>query len=40
MYCDISEVAYPHHMWGIDITSIRLRSGWMYLVALLDWYSR
>ncbi len=32
--------AYPNHMWGIDITSIRLHAGWMYLVAILDWYSR
>jgi len=32
--------AYPKHIWGIDITYIRLRGGWMYLVALLDWYSR
>ena len=31
---------YPNHVWGIDITYIRLRGGWMYLVAILDWYSR
>jgi putative transposase len=30
----------PNHIWGIDITYIRLRGGWMYLVAVLDWYSR
>lgn len=29
-----------NHIWGIDITYIRLRAGWMYLVAVLDWYSR
>jgi putative transposase len=27
-------------VWGIDITYIRLRAGWMYLVAIMDWYSR
>jgi len=32
--------AYPNHVWGIDITYIRLRGGWMYLVAVLDWYAR
>jgi len=32
--------AYPNHVWGIDITYIRLRAGWLYLVAVLDWYSR
>jgi len=30
----------PNHVWGIDITYIRLRAGWLYLVAVLDWYSR
>ncbi len=32
--------SYVHHVWGIDITYVRLRAGWMYLVAILDWYSR
>ena len=32
--------SYPNHIWGIDITYIRLQRGWMYLVAILDWYSR
>jgi putative transposase len=32
--------SYPNHIWGIDITYIRLQHGWMYLVAILDWYSR
>jgi putative transposase len=32
--------ARPNHVWGIDITYIRLRNGWMYLVAVLDWFSR
>ena len=31
---------YPNHVWGVDITYIRLRAGWMYLVAILDWFSR
>jgi putative transposase len=30
----------PNHVWGIDITYIRLSGGWMYLVAVLDWFSR
>ena len=29
-----------NHVWGVDITYIRLRSGWMYLMAVLDWFSR
>jgi putative transposase len=32
--------SYPNHIWGIDITYIRLQTGWLYLVAILDWYSR
>ena len=31
---------YPHHIWGIDLTYIRLVHGWMYLVAVIDWHSR
>lgn len=30
----------PNHIWGIDITYIRLQHGWLYLVAVLDWFSR
>lgn len=32
--------ARPNHIWGCDITYIRLRHGWLYLVAILDWFSR
>lgn len=30
----------PNQIWGIDITYVRLRGGWMYLVAVLDFFSR
>lgn len=30
----------PNQVWGIDITYIRLARGWLYLVAVLDWFSR
>ena len=33
-------VTGPNHVWGIDLTYIRLTGGWLYLVAILDWYSR
>jgi putative transposase len=33
-------ISYPNHVWGIDLTYIRMQKGWMYLVAVLDWYSR
>lgn len=33
-------IDHPNQVWGVDITYIRLRSGWMYLFAVLDWYSR
>jgi len=29
-----------NEVWGTDITYIRLRSGFVYLVALIDWFSR
>jgi putative transposase len=31
---------YPNHVWGSDITYIRLRQGWMFLMVVLDWFSR
>ena len=34
------ELTGPNHVWGVDITYIRLQAGWLYLVAVLDWYSR
>lgn len=30
----------PNQVWGTDITYIRLRGGFLYLVAFIDWYSR
>jgi len=30
----------PNHIFGVDITYLRMKGGWMYLVAYLDWYSR
>lgn len=30
----------PDHVWSTDITYIRLCTGFLYLVAILDWYSR
>lgn len=32
--------SYPNHIWGTDITYIRMKQGFLYLVAFLDWYSR
>ncbi len=32
--------SFPNHIWGTDITYVKLESGWAYLVALLDWFSR
>jgi putative transposase len=30
----------PNQVWSSDITYIRLQQGFMYLVAIIDWYSR
>jgi putative transposase len=32
--------SHANHVWGIDITYIRMHRGWVYLVAILDWFSR
>ncbi len=29
-----------NHVWSTDITSIRLHGGFIYLVAVMDWFSR
>jgi putative transposase len=30
----------PNQVWSTDITYIRLQTGFIYLVAVIDWYSR
>ena len=34
------EIDRPDQVWSTDITYIPLRDGYLYLVAVLDWYSR
>ncbi len=34
------DITEPNQVWGIDITYIRLVRGWLYLVAIMDWFSR
>ena len=34
------EISYPNQVWSSDITYIRLKHGYAYLVAIMDWYSR
>jgi putative transposase len=31
---------YPNHIWSTDITYLPLEQGFMYLTAIIDWYSR
>lgn len=33
-------IVRSHQVWAIDITYVRLRGGFAYLVAVLDWFSR
>jgi len=33
-------VTHSNHVWSSDITYIRMRQGFVYLVAIMDWYSR
>jgi putative transposase len=30
----------PNQVWAVDITYIKMRHGYMYLTAIIDWYSR
>jgi len=34
------EINRPDQVWATDITYIRLVNGFIYLVAIMDWYSR
>jgi len=34
------KIDHPDHVWSIDITYVPVRNSWLYLVAVLDWYSR
>jgi len=33
-------IVRPNQVWGTDITYIRMRHGFVYLVAIMDWFSR
>jgi putative transposase len=33
-------VEWPNHVWSGDITYIPLSDGFLYLLAIMDWYSR
>ena len=34
------EITRTNHVWSTDITYIRLKKGFVYLTAVIDWYSR
>ncbi|MBN2602270.1 MAG: IS3 family transposase, partial [Candidatus Marinimicrobia bacterium] len=33
-------IYYPNQVWCADITYVRMRHGFLYLIAIMDWYSR
>jgi putative transposase len=33
-------IDHPNQVWSIDITYYRMKRGFMYMVAIIDWYSR
>ena len=34
------KVTHVNQVWSTDITSIRLKRGFVYLTEIIDWYSR
>lgn len=34
------KITKVNEVWSIDITFIKLEKGWIYMVAIIDWYSR
>lgn len=33
-------IDHPNQAWSIGITHIPIRTDWLYLAAIMDWYSR
>jgi len=33
-------ITHPDQVWAADITYIRMYRGWLYLMAIMDWFSR
>ncbi|WP_082830235.1 DDE-type integrase/transposase/recombinase [Aeribacillus pallidus] len=33
-------MTHPNHVWGVDITYLRMGRGFMYLFTIIDWFSR
>ena len=33
-------IVYPDQVWCADITYVRMRHGFLYLIAIMDWFSR
>ena len=34
------QITRPDQVWSVDITYVRMYRGWLYLVAVMDWFSR
>ena len=34
------KIEYPNHVWCADITYVKMNQGYIYLVAIMDLYSR
>jgi len=34
------KIDHPDHVWSIDITYVPVKRSWLYLTAIIDWYSR
>jgi len=34
------QIIRPDQVWSADITYVRMYRGWLYLVAVMDWFSR
>lgn len=33
-------ITHPNQVWSTDLTYVRLQKGFVYLIAIIDWYSR
>ena len=40
IYCGILAITRPNQVWAADITYVPMEQGFVYLVAIMDWYTR
>ncbi len=35
-----AKIVYPNQVWATDVTYVRMNNGFLYLIVIMDWFSR